>query len=417
MKIETDSKPFSSWLVNKWAILTFVGIFTFAIIYKMALLTSFALLIIFLSLSSLFWSRYSLHKLRIKAFTPTPRIFAGENIAIEYSLKNEKLWPLIWARWVQPLSTKQVLTPVDDEEWLCRELPEVEKKYFYIKQLSWILWFHELNWESTWKAERRGVYVSDSILISSGDGFGLAAIEKEQILPDPIKVVIYPALIPVDLYILLRQAWGTDAGRYGFIEDRTLIKGTRDFQSGDSWKHINWRLAAQQRPLQVNVFETVKYRSMHFIIDTRSFRMSHNAAADFEDALSILASVIVELPDKHISVGISTPTSEDYPIQHLPAETGEEQLLDILEVLAHSSYKKSKNVFKEMENLKLYDSLEQIYIVAYNTHHFTDKNGIIESLKGKLKAIIKYQNEDTDSSKNTLEGNFDIIPMNALKRR
>jgi len=417
LKIEMDSKPFSSWLVDKWTICTFGAIFICASIYERSLLSSFVLLVIFISLSSLFWSRHALYKIRINAFTPTPRVFAGESIVIKYSLKNQKFWPLMWVKWVQPLSPKQSLIPIDDEEWLCRDLLDKEKEYFYLKQLSWVLWFHEINWESTWVAQRRGIYASNSILISSGDSFGLSAIEKRLALPNTIKVIIYPTLLPVDLYMLLRQSWGTDAGSFGVIEDKTLIKGTRDFQSGDSWKHINWRLAAKQGPLQVNIFETVKFRSMHFIVDTKSFQRSPNAVKDFEDALSILASVIVELSEKHIAVGLSTPSQADYSMMHLFPETGEENILDILEVLAHLSFEASRNIFMEMDNLKLYDSLDQIYTVAYDSYYFTDKNGVIELLKGKLKAVINYGHEDANYSKRTLEGNFDIIPMNALKRR
>ncbi|MEK6266635.1 MAG: hypothetical protein N2B06_17960, partial [Clostridium sp.] len=61
--------------------------------------------------------------------------------------------------------------------------------------------------------------------------------------------------------------------------------------------------------------------------------------------------------------------------------------------------------------------LDQIYTVAYDSYYFTDKNGVIEVLKGKLKAVINYGHEDANYSKRTLEGSFDIIPMKALKRR
>jgi uncharacterized protein (DUF58 family) len=417
VKIETDSKPFSSWLVDKWTIGIFVAILIYALIYGRTLLFSFVLLIIFISLTSLFWSRYALYKIKINAVTTTSRIFAGESIVIKYSIKNEKFLPLIWVKWIQALSSKQALIPIDEEEWLCRDVLYKEKEYFYTKQLSWVLWFHEINWESTWVAQRRGVYTSDSILILSGDGFGLCDIERKQALSNTIKIIIYPTLIPVDLYMLLRQSWGTDAGSFGVIEDKSLIKGTRDFQNGDSWKYINWRLAAKHGPLQVNIFQKVKFPSMHFIVDTKSFQRSSNAVEDFEDALSILASVIVELSEKHIAVGISTPSQSDYSMMHIFPETCEENNLDILEVLAHLSFETSKNIFIEMDNLRLYDSLEEIYTVSYDNNYFTDKNGVIEELNGKLKAVINYQSEDSNYSERMLEGNFDIIPMNALKRR
>ena len=50
-----------------------------------------------------------------------------------------------------------------------------------------------------------------------------------------------------------------------------MLRGCREYQPGDSWKHINWRMAAREQGTPVNLYQTIQPRGLRFLLDGESF--------------------------------------------------------------------------------------------------------------------------------------------------
>ncbi len=56
------------------------------------------------------------------------------------------------------------------------------------------------------------------------------------------------------------------------MEDNNRAPGLPgEYQPGDSWKHINWRMAAREQGTPVNLYQTIQPRGLRFLLDGESF--------------------------------------------------------------------------------------------------------------------------------------------------
>lgn len=413
---DNKARNLSSWLVHPAALAVWFVLFIISFISQMHLLTAFFLGVFFITLSSKIWSRSILSKIIAEVDAFTSRLFPGEEVELHYTFKNKKFWPLIWLHWVQGFPEGHILVPADREDWLCEKVEEDKEAYFYSRRLGWIMWYHSIEWKSMWRAQRRGIYNLSSVSLSSGDGFGLSAVMKGYNLDKPLKLIVYPALVPVALEGLLHQHWGSKTGAYGLIEDHTLIRGIRNFQPGDSWKSINWRMAALQKPLQVNIYETLKYEAFCFVVDIRSFLESPKEE-DFEDALSILASLMVALHEKNIPVGLAVPSSGSYPAAFFPPRADETYLMEMMDALAGLCLEKSGSIQKSLTGLGVDDSDTQFFLVTYRHWDISKIASNLDIQKNKVWTILAYEGALEASPKALFEGSHPVIDMKSLKKK
>lgn len=384
------TEHFSSWIVNRWVILFWFLFFIIAVLYDRTLLSAFFLVVFLISLFSRLWSKYSLNNIYLNITSSSQNIFPDQEIVLSFHFENRKFWPLIWVQLNLPLSKNNAVLPVDDEDIYRFKTDQEDYSSFYIKRVAWILWFQNVSWQNTWKGTKRGFYAISSAVVSSGDGFGLAAVEKVVDLKDPKFIIVYPALVPVDTSSF-KSIWGERMGSGGLVEDTTLLRTTRDYQIGDSWKHINWRLAALNKPLQVNIYEKVTYQTIHFYLDVISFFNKHD---ELEDALSILASIILELDQKNVSVALTLPPSISLPKQYYMQRSDSEHLFDMLKALSMIILEESSELLIDEHDLFRDKSSEQIYWISYD---YNDKK-IPEDFIRKIHSFLCYEDNMNYSS-------------------
>jgi len=406
MEDKKVTEHLSSWIVNQWALLFWFLFFVIALLFDRLLLSGFFLVIFFIAGFSRLWSKYSLNKTCINVTSSTYRLFPGQEITLNFEFENNKLWPLIWVQFLLPLSKNNAVLPQEGEDIYTVSLGQDEYASFYMNRVAWVLWFQNVKWQSKWKGVKRGFYKISSVVLSSGDGFGLAAVEKTQSLSTPLIIIVYPKLVPVDISGF-KSIWGEKMGIDGIVEDATLLKTTRDYRQGDSWKHINWRLAALNKPLQVNVYEKVTYETIHFYLDAKSFE---NKNQEFEDTLSILASLIVELEQKNVSVALTLPSSTNLPKQHYIQRADSESLHDILKALSMIVLEECNELVLDEHDLLRDKSSEQIYWIQYNC----SKNIIYEEFVKNIHAFLYY--DDRDYNYNAFNNTRPYsIPLKSLK--
>ncbi len=296
------------------------------------------------------WSRMALHNVSMQVVAQSDGVFPGQELTFDVKLHNGKLLPLVWLELCFPLDKTLCLLPEDTrapDELELAALREqgLSEKLVGEKRLPFCAWYETMTVSSRWSAERRGIYNTSCWSLRTGDGFGLTQVERAISASDAGEYAVYPALVPVCTDLFLRSLWNVDTGSRGMLQDTTLIRSTRSYQSGDNLKHINWRLTARSLPLTVNVYEDIQPRSIHFLLDGESFG-GENAQWDaLEDALSILGSELVALNEAKMNCGITLCRGTGAPI-HVPG--AENNLRELLRALA--AYQPAQPVKDEKTN-------------------------------------------------------------------
>lgn len=313
MKSDSKRAKSSSLLVSDFGLAAFAVGFVVSLRLKIVLTAGLCLFFLLLGLICRYWGRRATDQLSFHIECRRTRLFPGQETTISYEVTNNKLLPLIWLELSQNGPEKDCLTP--DDAFEAYEAPYEDRTVPYLRQsFSFIGSFQTLRVESLWKAQRRGLYIIDQLVARSGDGFGLSQNDRLLSARELPMLAVYPRPTEVDLSLFLRPQWDTNIGSRGWMEDNTVLKGNREYQPGDNWKHINWRMTAREQGTPINLYESIQPHGMRFILDGESFC---SCPDELEAVLEILASILMGLSDAGINCSLSLPASKRFPAMTL----------------------------------------------------------------------------------------------------
>lgn len=276
------------------------------------------LLVFFLLLGLVcrWWGKRAIDGVSIHVECREPRLFPGQQTKITYRVENHKVLPLVWLELSQNAPEDECLIPDEAFESYLHPAPqgqEGEMVSSLRQSFSFVGSWQSVEIESTWTAQRRGIYCIHRLLARTGDGFGLAQGEYPLPAGQIPTLAVYPKLVDVDLSLFLRLQWDCAAGRHGWMEDFTVLRGSREYQPGDNWKHINWRMAAREQDVQVNLYQTIQPGGMRFFLDGESFCGVSPQWEELEESIEILASILTGLVGQGIDCSLSLPQSKHFP--------------------------------------------------------------------------------------------------------
>lgn len=290
--------------------------------FKASLLAGIFLFFLLLSLLARFWGARAIGKVTVGVHCPKPRLFPGQTTTLTYEVTNGKWLPLAWLELAQNGPEGDCLRP--DEGFVSYEQPGYQARDpKHLRQcFSFVGPYQTLTVDTLWHARRRGLYPITDLTARTGDGFGL--VQREHPLPQDQRptLAVYPRQVEVDLSLFLSPQWDCVSGRQGWSEDNTVLRGNREYQPGDNWKHINWRMAAREQGLPLNLYETIQPRGMRFILDGESFCEDE---AGLERTLEVLGSVVTGLAGAGIDCSLTLPRSRRYAAANLTG--GADELL------------------------------------------------------------------------------------------
>ena len=347
---------FSSILVSLPCICAFFAITVIASIFQQALIASFCLFVFLIGGLSRLWGYFSVRKVTADIYAQSKHMFIGDETEVSFDIQNEKLLPLIWLELLLPMPRRECFMPEDDFEIIEVTMQEAEVWAFgkaLKKRFAFLMSRERLTFSGKWVAKRRGLYQVDSLVLRTGDGFGLTQSQAVIPLTKMPTFVVYPQIRTVDITQFLAMQWDGTGGEKGFIDDLTVMRGMRKYEAGDSWKHINWRMAARKQGLNINLYETVTPKAIHFILDGESFCTASEENFELEETISILASILVRLTEAKILCGLSVPHSKHMPHTDIPATT------EIAELLTALSNYDLLNIKEEREGA---DSKEVVFL-------------------------------------------------------
>ncbi len=310
--------------------------------FHFSALAAALILVGILALISRQWALQSLKDVRFESDSDRFRMFPGDEFTIQMRVENRKNLPMVWLDAVVPLEENCPVLPADEDDiyqpdGLTKADEELPRCPMLRKRFVFISPMQELEIKVPMKADHRGIYRFENLRIYSGDGFGLTQTGMSG--PETDRVfAVYPKLVQIHAERFLRTQWMSAGKNKGYQEDPTLIRGSRDYQPTDSWKRINWRMAARGQELQVNLPEMILPQSSHFIVDGESFSGEDADRAGFELMLSILASVILKLDEAGLECGLTLPDSLRSASVTLPPGSGTGELLFALAAYEPRTY-------------------------------------------------------------------------------
>jgi uncharacterized protein (DUF58 family) len=249
----------------------------------------------------------------------TDRAFLGERVPVKLHLRNKNLLPVGWLRIHESLPI-QLRSP----NFFNHVLSLLPKEK--------VVLHYELD------CRRRGYYLLGPLVLSSGDLFGIHTRDTE--IPSNDFLTVYPQIVPLAKLDLPAQTpFGSIPTKQRIFEDPARMIGVRDYQSGDSLRHIHWKTTASKGVLQVKRFEpAISIESQILLNLNRSEYSLSRVDTATELAIVVAASIANYLIEKKQTVGLCCNgwdlLSPEPQLITLPPRKGREQLMNILEVLA-----------------------------------------------------------------------------------
>ena len=396
---------FSGSLVNPAGIAVLFVLVLIANYFQSYVVSSFLLFICFLFAVSFLWGRFALNRVKVQIRAENQSVFPGQRFPVSFSVTNDKMLPLIWIETLLQMPENSCVKPDETFDTNLYEDKKDQAPYLLSRRkFTWIMWHQQLQWQTHFEAVRRGVFFLQNISLSSGDGFGLTIREKLCRLTSPPAFVVYPRLIEVDAAPFLRNMHNAASGSRGYYEDVTLLKSNRDYQTGDSFKKINWRLLARQDQMQVNIYETILPRASFFILDAGSFQKrqidpvtekevisSHET--EFEDMLSLMGSLFLALKDQEMGCGLALPDVGEKKGELIPPALGDLQVNLLLSALAGIQYAGEPTFMNETEILSGRENWGQMYLCVRSLESCTCKR-LLDNLDGACLTVITTRKED-----------------------
>jgi uncharacterized protein (DUF58 family) len=262
--------------------------------------------------------------------------FHNETIDVNITLTNTSRWPALWIRVTDTVPVRLIIGFPPD---IAFSLPGRDAK-----QICYQI-----------RGKVRGYYQVGPLTLRTGDLLGLKSLS----LTDSGEfITVYPRIKPIaQLKLPSRLPFGTIASRQQLYADPARPTGVRDYRSGDSIRHINWKVSAHTTDLAVKTFQpAISLESMILLNFDRDdyVKRLHNR----EWAVEVAASLAAHLNQKRQSVGfmsngfdplsietvhefdedsgrLMTPetTGGALPVA-IPPHTGRANLMRILETLA-----------------------------------------------------------------------------------
>ena len=156
---------------------------------------------------------------------------------------------------------------------------------------------------------RRGYHQLTGFRLSTRFPFGL--IRKSRDVVAPMRLLVYPALVNVPDQLISGQKAEEGRRQMKSPSRRGDFYGLREFRDGDDPRDIHWRASARRGRLFLRESEDESSRTLTVVLEDaepagpESSADPADAAAGFEAAVSLAASLAVQLLRRGFHVGLS----------------------------------------------------------------------------------------------------------------
>jgi len=162
---------------------------------------------------------------------------------------------------------------------------------------------------------KRGKYRWSGLLAVGTDALGLVTMDREY-TTNVAELTVLPAPIPVAVELPMASGWGISEAESGQSRGAGLEpRGVREYQYGDSLRHVHWRSSARTGQLLVKEFEAGSYASVAFMIQRTS---GTEIGEGLETSLELMCGHVAYLAEKFLKMGskVELPQVQTEDVNH-----------------------------------------------------------------------------------------------------
>ena len=279
---------------------------------------------------SLIWSKHQLRWTTFGRQLPS-HAFSGETVTGTVNIRNRGWLPLPWVR-----THEQVPSALRANQRYQTALNVRGKTV--------------VNFDYSLLSRQRGYYQVGPTTVNTGDFFGFADNRFEVSRPDSI--IVFPKVIPLEqVGLQSRMMFGTMATRRRIFEDPTRLSGIRPYLYGDALKHVHWKASAHEGRLLSKKFDPAIALDVVIALDLDSREYgTRGVVSNSEWAIVIAASMASYLTERQQGVGLRSngiDAISEEPLLSIPARTGRDNLITILESLARIKVAHAEEEFND----------------------------------------------------------------------
>jgi len=307
----------------------------------------FIALLIVLVLQSLYFSRRNFKSIRYRRYFSPNEANEGETVTLVEHIENTRLMPIPWVQIESQLGSELLIGRSKER----RMLRQFHRSLFALPPYSTVTRRHPVT------CTKRGFYYVPSATLTTGDMLGIANRKSRDIVTDTT-LTVYPTIADIEDVFRLRNSFSGDiVVRRWIMEDPFLIKGVRDYVSGDPQNHINWKATARVGHLQVHNYDFSSDLRLMLVLNIETEDGQWSVTRDpgcVEREISYAASIAQYALDNGIEVGFTTNgmyVDEPETPVYLPPFSSAEQLSSILLALAKLTIQRSKLFQNMLEDL------------------------------------------------------------------
>jgi uncharacterized protein (DUF58 family) len=300
------------------------------LVTRQAPLLLLAVLLFLLLVSTRLWARYALRRVNCSRRLSSSRVFAGEDVRLEYRVSNHKLLPLPWLEIREEMDAGLVLPPGE------AAISALPGKVAFRALLS-VGWYQRVTRTYRVRCPQRGIYALGPVTLRTGDYFGFWSGGKT--LEEPATLLVYPQLLePEALGLPSRALFGSRSRERHLFEDPARVMGTREYASGDSLRRINWKAASRHQKLLSKVYEHTWAVTTAIFLDVRTVEPPYWSYLPelLETAVMAAAALAGRAVKERNPVGLYVNQAYHFSreLMKLPPSSNPDQLAAILEALA-----------------------------------------------------------------------------------
>jgi uncharacterized protein (DUF58 family) len=313
-------------MVSRFALFVLFLLFAVSVSLRNSLLFLLDLTLLIIVFTSWLWGRYCLSGVSYGRRFAADRLFPGEETDFWIEVINAKPLPLTWLRAEDEIPPGLAIVYSNDR---------VQRRV--LTNLFNLRWYERVRRRYRLKGELRGAYDFDPALITSGDLFGFRQQRAEIGLRQT--VLVYPKIVAIDrLGLPPARPLGDFGADRRIVEDQWRIAGARDYQPGDSVRHLHWKATAHRGLLQTKLFDPSASPHWMVCLNTQTLeRLYEGVIIDYlETAIVVAASIAHAGLETRRSVGLASNSTirESNQWAYLPASRHAQQNTHILEALA-----------------------------------------------------------------------------------
>lgn len=353
----------------------------------MSVLNFFAALVLLFFVWSL-TVRHGSKKLTCSRSFSCTRVFEGEQGELVEVVRNDGPYVIPWLRVESRISPNIRLGKQDN-------LQSSGEMYYY--SCFTLFPYQQIRRRHRVTFLRRGFYNLGNAYLTTGDLLGVSRFGKEQQLETPI--LVFPRILePEELPFPVSQMMGDMLRRNQLLKDPFLIRGIRDYQSGDPVRDIHWAATARTGTLQVRVNDSTVRTRLLVVLNVQhddnqwSNLIQEKNVQPIEDGIRLAASLCVHTLRAGLAAGFATNMpreGEKESVVQLPADgTVQEDVL--LDSFARLHVHCSEKFLTLLDRLTAHTGMDILILSGYDSEDIRES---MEKLKSAGNRVSFYKME------------------------